>query len=710
MNHQAGLDPDLQALADARGLITSYVDALGQPHQATPDVVLAVLAGLGAPLERAEDARSALREARLAERRRILPPVCVAWDGSPTRVRLTLPSEKGIAAIDCRLETESGEVMDWALSRDELRDGGETTVENQRFAEGSLLLPPHLPFGYHRLRIRTGAREASCTVLSAPSSFHSPDGTFRDRSWGVFAPTYAIHSDRSWGSGDLTDLGSLMQWVGDSGGDVVGTLPLLASFLDEPFHPSPYTPASRLFWNEAYLDPASLPEFEHCPGARALWESSALRSELARLRRLPLASHRRTMAAKRKVLEALARTFFEDGWNDDAFHRFVAADPYLPDYARFRAEVERSGTCWREWSVPARNGELDESYGDADAVRYHLYVQWSMQRQLERLDRQGGVAGVGLYLDFPIGVHPDSYDVWRERTLFADRVATGAPPDGFFVLGQNWGLPPLVPDANREDGYRYLATCVRRQMRHASLLRIDHVMGLHRLFWVPRGTDARDGLYVRYPQEELYAVFGIESSRAGCAVAGEDLGTVPDEVREAMERHDLQRLYVGQFEVDPTAEVATRPVPERSVASLNTHDMRPFMGFLDGLDVGDRVDLGLLDATEAAEEMAARSRTIEALVAALGRSHLSEAGAAEPLEILRAWLRWLASSPARFVILNLEDLWLEGWPQNVPGTDAESLNWVRKTRMGLEGILRSPELAETMRQVAAARGTEGETG
>jgi len=447
-----------------------------------------------------------------------------------------------------------------------------------------------------------------------------PQGESR---WGVFLPLYALHSGRSWGTGDFTDLEGLAAWVGDLGGRVVGTLPLLASFLDEPFSPSPYAPVSRLFWNEFFIDPERIFGFHIPPEAPAFLE---------RLRREPLVDYREGMRLKRGVLEAQCRSFFAIPKDSrEEFEVFLKDHPRVEDYARFRAAREKRD----------------------EAVRYHLFVQWIADRQLRAAAEAAKRKNVDLFLDFPLGVHPDGYDLWRFRDLFVSGLSVGAPPDPFFAEGQNWGFPPLHPFKLREGGLSYFAECLRHHLQYARLLRIDHVMSFHRLFVIPNGCDAADGVYLRYPAQEFYQIVCDESRRYGSVIVGEDLGTVPPEVRPAMERNGLLRSYVLPFETDENA------IPADCAASLNTHDMLPFAAGTGGRD----------DVTRA----------------------------------LRLALAKLAGSKAALVLVNLEDLWLETEPQNRPGTGDEFPNWRRKARLSFEEFSRDPFVCDTLREIDRLR-------
>jgi 4-alpha-glucanotransferase len=609
--------------------------------------------------------------------------------------------------VACHLDLENGERRAWTYDLDSLPESAPGVRR--------LALPEALPAGYHRLEVKVGGRTARSTVIAAPVRAWSGSGA---PLWGLFLPLYALRTARSWGAGDLTDLEALADWTASLGGGVVGTLPMLAAFLDEPCDPSPYAPASRLFWNEIYLDVEQLPEAKLCPAAQRLLASGEMRSEIRALAAQPLVDYPRLLNLKRRVLDEIVTWFFANApapaappipaagaagnpgaARRQAFDRFVAAHPEVADYAAFRAVGDRRGESWQAWPERLREGNLAPADYDEEDYRYHLWVQWALEQQVERAAAQARRHGPGLYLDLPLGVHGSSYDVWRERDLFAEGSAVGAPPDSFFTKGQNWGFPPLRPERLRERGYDHLVKVLRHHLRHAGVLRLDHVMQLHRLFWIPRGLDASAGVYVRYPADELYAVLALESHRYRALLVGENLGTVPPEVDQAMERHGILGMYVMQYELAPGGGGLHREPPPMSVASLNTHDMPTFRGYWDARDVDDLQALGFFDERQAGEERGRRAAARAGLTALAGATGGEDAYAA----VLRNRLEHLAASPARMVLVNLEDLWGEPEPQNVPGTQAERTNWRRKARLTLEEITRRPDLAATLRRLDELR-------
>lgn len=690
----------LHQLATLYGVQTTYYDVARRRRHARPESLMAVLRALGVPVGTHHDILAALRERRQAPWKHGVEPVVVAWEGAPGELELRLPRDQAAGHLAAHVTLADGDVQSWGLDLDSLQTLQAIQIEGVRYVSKQIMLPGPLPWGYHRLALESRGSLFEATIISAPSKAFAPLGKQGNKTWGVFLPLYALHSQRSWGGGDFKDLDEMMEWVAELGGGVVATLPLLAAFLDKPCDPGPYAPVSRLFWNEFYIDIANIPELKRCPSARRLLESSGMQGELEDLRASPSVDYRRQMSLKRRVLEELARCLWAESSERNAdLWRFVESHPTLEDYAIFRSACERQRAPWPEWPMPLREGVLRDRDFDEEAKRYHLYVQWVVREQLHALSEKARQKGQALYLDLPLGVHPHGYDVWRERTAFALEACGGAPPDTVFTNGQNWGFPPLHPGRIREQGYRYLIAYLGQHLNYAGLLRIDHVMGLHRLFWIPSGTEPRDGVYVRYPAEELYAILALESNRYKCGIVGENLGTVPPYVHPTMVRHNVHRMYVAQYELTPSTRKPFRAISPDSVASLNTHDMPTFAAFWQGLDVEDRLELGLLDRRGARSEQKARQTLKKNLVTFLKRGGWLKGASQDMGALLRACAAFLSASPARLVLLNLEDLWLETQPQNVPNTLAERPNWTRKARYSLETFSKISHILETLGEV-----------
>ncbi len=694
----------LKNLARAYGIETGYRDFRGHKQEASPEALLAVLKALGAPIEGFGDLDSARREKRQNHWRRPLEPALVAWNGEAGEADLRLPVDEASGVMQCHLKMETGEAHDWNIDLAGLRTSQRLTVEGREYVAKSLVLPRGLPSGYHYLTLVVPGRLVECMVISAPVKAFSPLKEDSKGIWGVFLPLYALHSKRSWGSGDFSDLGALTEWVSSLGGSFVATLPFLASFLDKPCDPSPYTPVSRLFWNELFIDVMKIPEMAGCAEARAMLETPEFKEELEAVRSMSLVDYRRQMALKRKVLERLAqRLSMQSGERLDGFQAFLREDRRAGDYARFQATCESRGETWPAWPQRLRDGILEDGDYGREAVHYHQYVQWIADEQVRRLAAEARTKGLGLYVDVPLGVHPQGYDTWRERDIFCSGVSAGAPPDALFGKGQDWGTPPLHPQKAREQQYRYLIAYLNHHMKYAGIMRIDHVMGVHHLFWVPKGMEATQGVYVQYPADEIYAVLSIESHKHRCLVVGENLGTVPPYVNDSIARHNVYGMYVAQYELEQNADRALHAVPGKVVAGINTHDMPTFSAFWQGFDIERRTAMGLTSRGEAKAETEARFGMKRALAKFLKHGGYLKGDPEDAANVLNACLSFLAASPAGVMQVNLEDLWLETEQQNVPGIVEGHPNWRRKARYSFESFVGMPEVMESLGNVNRLR-------
>jgi 4-alpha-glucanotransferase len=696
-------DKLLHSLARLYNIQPVYIDAWGRLLESPPESILRVLQILGAQVEHVGDLGDALRQRRQFLWQRMIDPVVVSWEGSPVKLKVRLPRELTETTANYYITLEDGQIMEGRCADDATIKPVAHCVEGMAFVSRRLILPDRVPLGRHRLHLQLGELPLEAYLFASPVEAFSQTEAKAKR-WGLFCPLYALTSERNLGAGDFSDLGAFAEFAGSMGAGFVGTLPLLAAFLDEPFNPSPYAPVSRLFWNELYLDIHRIPELHRCAAAKAAMHSSGFRTELANLQRAPLVEYRKLMALKRDILEKLLLCLLsQPSKRREGFEHFVATHPGAQDYAAFRAKVERERKPWAQWPALNRDGQLRPGDYDENTKKYHLYVQWQAQEQLRDITSKAQSNGCALYLDYPLGVNRDGYDVWRERGVFALEASGGAPPDGFFTKGQDWGFPPLHPDELRREGYRYYVQCLRHHLQFAKILRIDHVMGLHRFYWVPRGFAPTEGVYVRYPAEEFYGILTLESHRHHAQIVGENLGTVAPRVNADMHLHHIRGMYVGQFGVSADPKQALDKIPKDIVASLNTHDTPTFAGFWNGDDIQDRLELGLLTESESAVEFQGRESQKQALTAFLTSQGWLRDPSPDLAAILRSWLSQMASSDAYLLLINLEDLWLEPLPQNVPGTWEERPNWKRKAPFTLEAIRRMPSLVKTLKVIDKIR-------
>jgi 4-alpha-glucanotransferase len=694
-----GTTVHLQQLANLYGIKTSYLDVNNQLKIASREALLAVLQAMGAGLSSVKDVPAALREKRQQYWQRVLEPVTVVWEGQDLVLNLRIPAALIPLNLGAVLSLETGveKKLDWRIEESAVIDSG--LIEGSKFVSIRLYLPEKLPTGYHRLSFTLAGQFFETLIISAPmKAFSRPDN---EKAWGVFLPLYALHGRGSWGAGDLGDLDNLLGWTAGNGGKFVGTLPLLSSFFDKEKGPGPYLPASRLFWNEFYLSPGKIPELEQCPAAGDLISSPEFSRDIAGLNKSGSVDYNSQLALKRRVLEMLAEDFYKrKDRRFEEFLRYLETTPQTSGYAAFRSAGEALGINWHNWPEDIQTGTLNNTVIPENVRRYYLYAQWLLHEQMQSLRRNSARDGVCLYLDLPVGVHPYSYDIWSQPELFVQGVSGGAPPDPVFTSGQKWDFPPLHPEKIRRQGYRYFIKSLRHQLAAAGMLRLDHIMQFHRLFWIPEGLETREGLYVSYRAEEFYAILALESCRHQSVIVGEDLGMVPPEVRPMMEKHGIYRMYIGQY--DLISEGQAGQATTHSVGALNTHDMFPFASFWEEKDISERLKLKQIDSQQAQAEMEQRRTIKRSLISILQYRGVNNEVAQDTLATLKAILGLLAGGPAFALLVNLEDLWLETHPQNIPGTNRPQ-NWTRKARYSFEDFSKMQQVTDILAQINRER-------
>jgi 4-alpha-glucanotransferase len=521
--------------------------------------------------------------------------------------------------------------------------------------------------------------------------------------FGVTANLYTVRSERNWGFGDCTDLAALLEWTAEIGGAFVGVNPLHA-LRNRGGDVSPYSPVSRVFRNVLYIDPEAVPEVAESEEARDRCNSRDTRAALAALRSADNIDYGRVMRVKMPALEALHRTFAHNHRDrDTARGRAYAAwlqqqGSAIDDWATFCVLEEHfagRASRWRDWPPEFHDahGETVREFRDRhrEQVDLHRWLQFELDRQLGEAARRGRRAGlpIGLYQDLAIGASPEGSDSWLEPDLFVRGVSIGAPPDPYSASGQNWGLPPLDPRALAEQGYDYWVRLLRSSLRHGGALRIDHVMGLFRQFWIPEGKSGTEGAYVMFPSEDLLGILALEATRANALVVGEDLGTVPPDVPPAMERWGVLSSKVFYFERDKRGgfKRATEYAP-MALATANTHDMPTLAGFWRGRDVELRREVGLIaDAKGEKAERKARDADKEALVRLLREEGTLPADETPERDVaLRAAVHaFMRRTPSWLVGLSLDDLVGEVEPVNLPGVGPDRFpSWTRRLALPLE--------------------------
>jgi (1->4)-alpha-D-glucan 1-alpha-D-glucosylmutase len=729
----------IERLAELAGIQPFYQDIWGHTHLASLETKQALLTAMGVACGDEAAARESLRQWELGTWQRLLPAVSVHTVGeSPLRVTLRLPARDLGRTARWRLSLEQGEVIEGVFRPDALARLERAELDDGEYLALALELPPPccVTPGYHHLELGLdGMAGAETTLIVCPPACYQPPAVADGRRvWGVGVQLYGVRSARNWGMGDFTDLARLVDWAAGAGAALVGVNPLHALYPHNPRHCSPYSPSSRQFLNLLYIDVEAVPDYAECEDARAAVADPAFQARLAALRAAPLVDYAGVAQAKSAILERLhahfrSRHLAADSDRARAFRAYCAEqgeDLYLQAlYEALQAHLhDEDPACWG-WPVwpeafrsPHNPAVRQWAADHRDRVEYHLYLHWLAATQLaaaaERA-RQGGLE-VGLYQDLAVGVDRGGAETWMHRDLYAFAASVGAPPDDFNLHGQDWGLPPLIPHRLIDAAYCPFIRMLRANMRTAGALRIDHVMGLMRLYWVPPGQRADQGVYVSYPLHDLMGILALESQRNRCLVIGEDLGTVPDAMRQAMRERGILAYRLFYFEKHWQGDHGFKSpweIDRDALVAATTHDLPTLAGFWRGSDITWRSQLQLFPSDEQRQaQIVGRAEDRARLLLALEREGLLPAGmTADPAGVPEmtpalalAIQRYLARSPARLLLVQAEDMLGETEQANLPGTVSGHPNWQRKLSLDLEDWAADARLAETARALAAERG------
>ncbi len=714
-----GRRPWLAALAERCGVLPSFIDTAGVRRLASPATQVAIVEALGFDASTEAAARRSLRAVE-DPGELVLAPTAMLSSDAKAVVEVARPAGAGGAsgAIEwgARIELESGATLDF--------DGRARAGRGGRWR---LPLGCPLPIGYHRATLSVVDREhrqcdATQHLIVAPETCATFDLKRRPR-FGIMTNLYTLRSRRNWGFGDFGDLRHLSAWAAEQGASFIGLNPLSALDAGDASG-SPYSPSSRLFGSALYLEIERIPELAEC--SRSPLTAATLR-ELGELRAADSIDYDRVWACKRPVLEKLHRVFTR---RDRSSRRSLQYERFrsergegLDDFATFSALQEmlaerRSRGCdWRRWPAAFRdkNSGAVASFQRANAARidFYRYLQFETDRQL-RLASAHAVkrgAAIGFLQDLPIGVAPGGADTWADRSIFVDQIELGAPPDALAPDGQNWAFPPMHPGRLAQSGYRAWRELLRAAFRHTGALRIDHILGLFRQFWIPRGALAAEGAYVRFPSEQLLGILALESSRAGAIVIGEDLGTVPPEVGPAIAAREVHSTRVLYFERGRGGTFrSSRSYPRRALATANTHDLIPLAGYWEGRDLELRRQVagGECDAPGVAEQRAAERRLLLERLRAEKLLPSRAAVEAWSPSLCGAVHDFLHTSSARLVALSLDDLAGERDPVNLPGVGPDRYpSWRRRMALPLEQIQTDPAVRTALGRRARQR-TVGE--
>ncbi len=730
--------PTLEHVADLAGIAKCYTDAWGNETEVPEQTLRQILAIMG--YDMSEDARlmaSAIHkhQSRLSE-----PVIVVRGDGQPVDITLSIGRDASYEHFSWQIRTEDHQYLDGEVATHLLTD--------HRDSDGTVTLRiTGLAQGYHQLWVRdkrNGHFEESLLIIAPVACYKQPALLSGQKMWGLSIQLYTLRSKDNWGIGDFGDLKQLITEVADQGAQFIGLNPLHTLFPASPEFASPYSPSSRFWLNTLYIDVSSVPEFVLSHAAQSLVGSADFQHRLEQTRAKPWVDYTEVSTLKMMVLPLLYQEFrhrhlTHRSERAQAFMRFVAqGGDSLTALAVFHVLSETFGQTGDETNdvAPPRGwAQFPPEYQDyqsetvqafiethQDEIQFHIYLQWIAESQLKEaqsMARERGMA-IGLYRDLAVGVSRNGCDTWvdgNHHTL-VKAVSVGAPPDILGPLGQDWGLPPFHPVTLREHGYRPFIDLLRANMKHCGALRIDHVLGLLRLWWIPEGKTAKEGAYVYYPVEHLLAILALESHRHQCAIIGEDLGTVPTQMAEILATAGIHSYKVFFFEKSQQG-VYTPPsdYPYQSMTALCTHDMPTLRGFWHGSDLSLGQQLGLYpDETQLEQLRQDRAQIRHGVLQALGMLNAQgqdstgqePTAAAEEHLVMDPLLGELiqlhvASGRSALVSIQLEDLLAMDEPVNVPGTVDQYPNWRRKLTADLTTMFSSPAIRQMLVKLTQIR-------
>ena len=725
----------LTKLSELAGIVLGYWDVSGVWHEPATESRLKVLEILGYDVSSPQALESSYDRLIRERRSEMIKPVYVVSAGDTAfEIRLQLPYQTYPTPHSWSITFENGTEIVQKLTTETCHNEESYEIDGQPMRRIVVPIRTVLPEGYHNIsfyfRLADGEHTLQSSLIATPEKCYLPEEIYSGtRYWGVSLQLYSLRSEHNWGIGDIGDLRLLSKSLGKQGASFIGLNPLHALPAHDATTFSPYSPVSRLASNYLYLDLTMMEDFRDSSAAQAFAQAKDTRAKLDGLRHADYVDYGKVSEIKMQVLNLAYEQFYKvhlgnNSSRAQSFRDFCASrGKSLRNYATYQALrehfVSRDPALWG-WPVwpDGYKSPEDKLVGtfvknEEKRILFFSYLEWQFSLQMEDLKHELSNNGIhqGLYLDLALGCGVNSADIWANQELFSLGASMGAPPDAVNEHGQNWGLPVILPHQLEKAGYRPFIDILRYVMGQSGMLRIDHVMQLMRVFWIPTGFDGSKGLYFRYPVSDLMGIIALESQRNRCVVIGEDLGTVPDEVRVEMRRRELLSYQLFIFERDHQGGF-TPPntyIPQALVTS-SSHDLPTIMGFWKGREVSLRKELGLRDEYYEETELRQRGRERELLVEAfvrenieLPREILTEEDKKHWGELVAGVNRYLARTPCYYQAIQLEDICLNVEQMNFPGTTFEHPNWQRKLPMTVDDLSRNP-LVNRLPNIVSGRG------
>jgi len=718
----------IEQLAALVGFHASYTDSFGKEVYAKDEARRLLLNAMGYKLDDENTLQQQIRTLEEKSWRNLLPPVHIAkLEEAQHSIKISL--RQGDAdSLRWQISTESGEVHQESVKLDELCQLEQASFDGESFCQYQLPLPA-LAQGYHRLSLEYGEQSQSCHLIYAPKTCYGPEEASEEKIWGYAAQLYSLRSKNNWGMGDFGDLQALVDKSAEQGASVIGLNPLHPLYQNNPAHRSPYSPTSRCFLNSLYIDVTRVPNFVHCQAAQEAIKSQEFKEKLEFARSTELIDYPAVADVKYQILEILFKDFITQGkkkyrellaefteFKQSQGEDLLRITTFDALYEHFR-KSDFNAYGWTHWpkayQEPNSSEVIKFQVSHAERIDYFAFLQWLAHRQLSEVAKLAKDKGmpVGLYMDLAVGCDGSGVDVWSDKDVYVAGAAVGAPPDALNTLGQDWGLTPINPVALQEQGYQPLVKALRSNMQYSGALRIDHILGLMRQYWVAPGMKADEGIYITFPLEDILRIIALESRRSNCVVIGEDLGTVPDGFGEIMHNAGLLSYKVLFFERWESG-LFKRPelYPQQSMVTVSTHDLPTLTGWWTGRDLHWRQQLNLYPNEKMGQaDREGRVADRQLMLAAfedLGVIDINKAPTQSPAKMNRelslAAQKYLAQAPSHIQLIPLEDSLEIAEQVNIPGTIDEHPNWRQKLPITLEELWQTDSVEEqagVMRQV-----------
>jgi len=716
----------LQKLADLLGFLPSYINSFNEQVNNSEQAVKALVKALGHESESESLIQADIEQLTNKGWLQMLPSSIVLVQGgnSTHTIEFSLPLASG--DLTWSMDLENGQQLEGTVNLSELEQLDSCQINQQQFIRYSLAVP-EIALGYHELTLNCSDHSCKSQLIVVPSKCYSPAQASDKKVWGFAAQLYSLSSDNTWGIGDYGCLYELIKQASERGVSAIGLNPLHPLYPSNPAHRSPYSPTSRCFLNTIYIDILAVPGYKQSGIEQSWLSSTEFELLLKEVRGSELIDYQTAgymkYKALREIFDKLSTQYLDktNEWGesfasfiDSKGQELISLATYDALYERFKNQGLYGWNTWpKEYHDPYGKTVADFQQQNQLDIYYYAWLQWLADQQLCKVRdfaKQQGMA-IGLYLDLAVGCDGGGAEVWANQSAFLAGAAVGAPPDAMNVLGQNWGLTPINPEVLRRQGYQPLVKALRCSMKYAGAIRIDHILGFMRQYWVAPGMKADQGVYIRFPLQEMLGIIALESQRNQCVVIGEDLGTVPGGFSEIMEAAGLLSYKVLFFERWEDG-LFKRPdaYPEQSMATVSTHDLHTLAGWWSDNDLKWRRDLNLYPNQAMADsDEQARPKDKHNLFAALidygllPKQEYQTDGSKLPHDVAIAVQQFLARSNSAIQLIPMEDALQLEEQVNIPGTIDEHPNWMRKLPCSIDEFWSSSKVLNLVAAMQSER-------